>query len=752
MALDFLEKTDEASKRIPFPEEMLGTGLIQPFNIANSSSRKIMFSTHKSHSLNLFNGEKAAIETGYEIRFGDLSSSVIETDSNYRVVGKISKFDFSPNHHYYLIVEDLNNKRLDVIERISYYHVTESYGYLYNNEYIDSLNVGQIIPNNTIVRKSLAFDEYMNRTDGINFNVAYMSLDKNMEDSVIFSDVAAKRMAAPLIKPVKIMINENDIPLNIYGNDDVYKCIPDIGEDVKNSILIALRKEKKEDSIYTQSVERLRHIMMSDEKFTLTGRVIDVNIYCNNIPNLDTYYNGQFKMYYNQLQRMSAEIVSTVTQYVATGYQLSYELQKLFANSKRVLNQNQYIDKRLFSNIILEVVVLEELPLKPGDKTSNRYGGKGVVSTILPQKLMPRFGDNEYVDVILNSNGIYGRENPGQLFELSLTHIGCEILKRIKKGEYTLDQALELIAKYIEFISPSEANSMRAVVGNMDDEEKRFYLESVLQDGVIDISAKPISEAISIDTLNEMYKVFPWVKQTEIEVPMKDSNGNIRYLKARRPIVVGKQYTFRLKQYAEEKFSATSLSATNIRNENTKSKASRDFRELYSNTPIRFGNMETNDMNHLGAGYVIVNLLIHSLSPHARRLTEQMFTGDPFNIDIKLDDNSTNRSAEIANTYLKTIGRRLIYSRKKKFRRKLIESPLFTSNPPTQPIFFNTEDNFDWEKDWNERQEVLERKKKDKDITKKRPLIFGLIDQPRRDQYIKDEAEYLEEQKKKKNK
>jgi DNA replication protein DnaC len=51
--------------------------------------------------------------------------------------------------------------------------------------------------------------------------------------------------------------------------------------------------------------------------------------------------------------------------------------------------------------------------------------------------------------------------------------------------------------------------------------------------------------------------------------------------------------------------------------------------------------METNDLNHLGAGYIIQNLMIHSLSPHARRLTEQMYTCNPFSIDIKLDDDSS---------------------------------------------------------------------------------------------------------------
>ena len=712
MAKDFLEKVEEANGRVtPTMEHMLGIGLMQFNQSTNSAARKIMWGTHAQHRLNIMNGEKAIVETGYEMRFGDLSSTVIKADTNYNVAAKISKFSFSPNHHYYLIVDDPISKKLDVVERISYKHITESYGYLYNNEFMDSVQVGQVIPKDTIIQKSLAFDEYMNRRDGRNFNVTYMALDKNMEDSIIISDAAAATLAAPLIKPVKIMINENDIPLNLYGTDDMYKCIPDIGEDIKDSVLIALRKEKKDEAVYTQSVERLRKLTMSDERFTLTGKVIDVNIYCNNPNNLEGYYNSQFKMYYNENMRMCSQIVSTVTQYLANGYELTYELQKLFAISKRVMNGDQYIDKKLFSNLMIEIVALQERELQVGDKISNRYGGKGVVSNILPQKMMPRIIENkEYVDIILNSNGMYGRENPGQSFELSITHIGCEIIDRIKKNGISIDDAFKDITKYLDFVSPVESESLRGLISQMSVDERRFFLESIIRDGAIHVSAKPITEAISIDTLRAMYDAFPWIKQQEIEVPMKDSNGNIRYLKARRAIVVGKQYTVRLKQYAEEKFSATSLSATNIRNENTKSKASRDFRELYSNTPIRFGNMETNDLNHLGSGYIIQNLMIHSLSPHARRLTEQMYTCDPFRIDVKLDDDSSNRSAEIANTYLKTIGRRLIFTKVPKIRTKITFSPFsFNKYQTSRPFWFVKDPNFteeDANKDWEDRQKM----------------------------------------------
>ena len=79
--------------------------------------------------------------------------------------------------------------------------------------------------------------------------------------------------------------------------------------------------------------------------------------------------------------------------------------------------------------------------------------------------------------------------------------------------------------------------------------------------------------------------------------------------------------------------------------------------------------MESGDFMHLGAENVIINLMIHSASPHARRLTEQMLTGDPFNIDIKLDADSRNRNVEILNAYFKTMGLRLVFE--KVYKRKI---------------------------------------------------------------------------------
>ena len=733
MALNFMEKMDNVSKNITVPEQMLGRGLRQPFNGCNAGARKVMFSTHSDHILPLIVSEKAIIETGYEIRYGDYASSILRSDANYQVIAKISKFSFAPDHHYWLILQDMEKNRLDIVERISYEHITESYGYLYNNEVLDSLQPGAYIRKDTILQKSLAFDEYNNRKDGRNFNVAYMALDDNMEDSIIMSQNAADKLMSPLINVIRIPINDNDIPLNIYGDETVYKVIPDIGEDTVNANLIGLRKEKKEEALFSQSVDRLRKFTMSDERRQVRGKVIDINIYCNNPDILETHYYAQLKRYYDELQRQSMEIVKTVLPYVSEKFELSYDLEKLFAISKRVCNKDQYIDKKAFSNIILEVVVLENLPMLVGDKAANRYGGKGIVSSIWTNEHMPRFkngsGEYEQVDVIFNSSTMINRENTGQCFELSLTHIGTAIIDEIKKGKYSLDEAFNLIKKYIEFCSPEQAEMFQYYKDNNSIEDVMFFIESIINDGAIHLSMRPISDTMTIDKLNEMYKAFPFVKQNELEVALESSNGQTRYIKSRKPVVVGKQYIYRLKQFAEEKFSATSLSATNIKNENTKSKAKKDFKELYPNTPIRFGNMETNNMNHIGADAVITNMMIHSLSPQGRRLVEKMYTGDPFHIDIKLDSNSRNRSAEIAATYLKTIGRKIIFIKTKKVRKRItLPAFYFDRDPIVYPMSFVSEqdrEGFDYEKDFKDRQKIMKSAKYKK---AKSPFLFDGID------------------------
>lgn len=285
-------------------------------------------------------------------------------------------------------------------------------------------------------------------------------------------------------------------------------------------------------------------------------------------------------------------------------------------------------------------------------------------------------------------------ENPFQLVEMSLTRIGQLILKHIsnemQNNRLDVDTAIEMITQYLYDCNPISGQSAKFAewCSQYDENDKRFLIENMCKDGNIQITVETMKNTLTIDDLNKLYKDFPFVKQTAVYVPIQDSNGNLRYIPARRKVVMGKEYMLRLKQYAAEKFSATSLSATNIRNQNTKSKAAREYKTLYSHTPIRMGDMEVNNLSHIGPEVVIETLLLHSVSPHARRLVEEFSTGDPYLMDIKLDDMSTNRSAEVVETYLKAIGLRLkfIKKRKKKINPIQLHAMMFNQLSKYHPI------------------------------------------------------------------
>jgi hypothetical protein len=182
---------------------------------------------------------------------------------------------------------------------------------------------------------------------------------------------------------------------------------------------------------------------------------------------------------------------------------------------------------------------------------------------------------------------------------------------------------------------------------------------------------KPISSKMSIDKVRELYHAFPFLnKYCPVCVPQKDSNGNYRMVHTRRPVVIGYKYIFRLKQLAEEKFSAVSLASTNIRNENSKSRMSKTHNARFPSTPVRiFGEMESSTLTaHLGIDYFLTEFLITSASPQARRKHEKLLTGDPFEFNIDVDEDATSQSADIAQAYLKTLGCKFRFIKLKKFK------------------------------------------------------------------------------------
>ena len=297
---------------------------------------------------------------------------------------------------------------------------------------------------------------------------------------------------------------------------------------------------------------------------------------------------------------------------------------------------------------------------------------------------MPLLDNGVRVEKISNQSTCINRENLGQLHEQSISFISMRIIDHMKAGladgSMTYVDCFKLWYDCVRMIDPQQADYVLLYVDSGDAAQCQYFIESILDSGIV-ISTQPFTTTINIDTIRQIYEKFPWIEPYQVSMPMQDSNGNIRYIKARRPLIVGKVYNYRLKQYAEEKFSVTSLSATNLKNLNTRSKANKVYETKYTKTPIMFGFMESADMVHLGIPYVVMNLMLYSNSPQARRLFEQLLIGDPYEIDIRLDQDSKNRNAEIINALLKTLGIRLRFVKTPKEIQRLYKNLLYKDVP-----------------------------------------------------------------------
>lgn len=681
-------------ERLPEPDVMLGKGSMMPFNNTNSGARKTLYGTQKEHVIPIIDGEVAYVQTGNEQLFGEYSSSMIRADGDLQVLAKIPKFSNMPNYHYYLICINERTGCLDVIERVSYKHITESYGYLINNDYLDSIKIGDRVKKDTVLQKSTSYDSYNNRKEGINALTAYISLGQTEEDGIVISEPFAKKIVTPLVHRVSIICNDNDIPLNLIGTDNNYKIFPDIGEAVPNGILCATRRENKEETLYSQAYVRLKDIMMSDDKYTVNGTVVDINVYCNNKENIqNNQYYSQINYYYQMDMAFCNNLVNCVNE-LGGIYPLSYSLNKMYTICKGKIEGKQFIKDRPFSNVIVDIVLVENRPIEVGDKLSDRYGGKGVVVAIWPEDKMPMLDNGKVVEIIFNKSTSNNRLNFGQHFETSYNHICQHLLDRMVKYNLSDDDCMDLLYRFFHITNPGYESYLRNYYNSLKEDDRALFVsDTKTRDGIFQ-SYRPISDSCDIDKLNLLYKEFPWIKQYKVLVPMRDSNGNYRRVPARRPIVCGTKYIYRLKQYAEEKFSATSLSPTNIKNANSKSRANKMYRDPYTKTPIKFGEMESGNFGHMGFVYTVLDLVLYSSSPHARRRSgEELLTGDPFNIDVKLDKYSSNTEVQILNTRFKTIGLRLRFRKipktlQKPFLRLPFEKPRRElPSPLTVPLY-----------------------------------------------------------------
>lgn len=634
-----------------------------------SSSRNIMFTSHLRQLVNLINPDYPKVFTNYENIVGKYSTGYFKADKDYKVYEKISKYEdgINDNHSYLLFFYDENRDYYDVIEKKNAEELTENFGYIYDSKVMDSKDKGSKIEKGEVLYKTSSYDENMNYCYGKNAKFVYMLENNTIEDAIIVSKSFAESMISKEVETVKISLNDNDILCNLYGDEDNYKCFPDINEFVKDKILCSKRRIHNSQLLYDMKKPNLRKPnFTSDVLYYTQGRVIDIFIYCNKTMEEieDNSFNKQLLKYLKLQNKFWKKVYDTCKKIIKSGSKYSRDISFLYKKAKDILDPEvkwREENKSVFSNMIIEITVERNIPLSVGQKITGRYGNKGVVSKILPDDEMPFLETGERIDIIFNSLGVINRLNSQQLYEQSITFICNRVVEKLKTLSKVKDKE-ELLVKIVSSFNEKQGKKLKEYLGKLSSEKKKEFLEDVEKEGIY-IHNPPLWEDIPMfDKLRKIYEEFDWIKPYDVYV-----NRFGRKIKVLKPLVVGDMYVIKLKQTSKKNFMARSTGSLSKRGTPDKSSKEKENQELYSKTPIRIGDQE-NMNSAIGVPMEIIaqlHLFYRNSVLGRRYLGKQISKNIDTLKDIKLDPEFTNRNVEILQAYFKTLGIKLEFSDEK---------------------------------------------------------------------------------------
>jgi len=377
--------------------------------------------------------------------------------------------------------------------------------------------------------KILAKNQYISPTltQGVNALVAYMSyMGYNYEDGFVVSESFANRVTS---------IHHDKIEITLLDNDQI-DVFPKIGDEFKTG----------------DTVLKVRKSIVGDMALADDYEIIAPND-CK-VTNVEFFPNGNI----NQILPL---INYTDNYYAKTDSVISQAGGKRLFNKKFLLeNAGKFTDhNEVFKGNKVLVDLISYMPARLGDKLTNRHGGKGVITKILPDDKMPRTMDGRVIDVIYHSLCVVGRMNVGQLHECATGKIMDDATRMLKK---LVDNGASRneIEKFIIDLYSGLDNTDNKVYStgiarnlkSMDNQEFEKYIQDTLKNRF-----KLIVAPFQGDTIDQVIATskklgIPLAEQ--LYLPELGPNVKTKY-----PVAIGMLYFQRLEQIAGLKSHARNI-------------------------------------------------------------------------------------------------------------------------------------------------------------------------------------------------
>lgn len=659
---------EEKQKQYEGDNSILGISSLT-FPAYIDSSRTIMDVNHQLQRVVVEHTEFPYVFTNSENMFGHRSTYNVTAKADldvWRIIPKFSKLDIPREVQPAIIIfYNRETEEYDLIYKQDVQNLPEKYGFQYDHHVLDELNEGDMLQKGTTLTRPTSYDKFDNYGFGQNVNFMYRLDMYTIEDAIVVSDRFAKSFISTEVELVRITLNENNFLGNLYGDDEEYKCFPDIGESIKNNKLAIWKMLNNSQILYDMKSTNMKKTMPADINFYNSGTIVDIDIFCNKdrlqIPN--TKYNQQVLNYIDMDIEFHTKVYEATQELIDSGCKVSNAIKEWNKRCKELLNKDEVDGYKIkdennsvFSNIVIYFLVKRKVGLSRGQKLVGRYGNKGVISQIRPTREMPHFGNGEVVDVIFDSLGVPNRLNIFQLYEQSVTAQARQVRDHIR----TLDKIKEKEDIFFEFLRIYNEDQANRVWKDYKEtchtkKEKEEYFKYVEDYGIFVHIESFWHKKLMWDCVNEVYDKFSFLKPYNIYFWQKDTQ---RWVKQIRPEYVGCMHVMKMKQSSKKGLSVRSTGPINNYGLPDKSDDAKKFIIRHSNTPVRFGRQETeNNLMFMDPEYIVKEFLFQRNSPVARMALGNALQENYEGVyDLPVTGLMTNKNVEMLEVHLLQMG------------------------------------------------------------------------------------------------
>lgn len=444
----------ELPPKTQFLTKMLGIAASTPYPQNNSPARQQMYTnSHLAQKLVV-----SGMTENFQSTFMDEVLATCTFNITMPTTGKILKIidrypasDFGAavvrnpqdNPETLVIYEDVGTKELGVVRIPRYLSYHTYFGFeLVPTEDAKRLIVGNVIEKGTVFFDSPGVTQTKQYTKGVMLNTAFMSHFGTAEDGIVICEDVLPAFRSKRYEVRTIEFGSETFALNVYGNDQEYKILPDIGEKIRDDgLLMALRNYNPKMVAVDLSIRGAQRVDVYDQKVYAKGpggKVVDIVVTTNynyEGKGLSNIYN-QLEKYITAKRRFNNELIEYYKKVKRPAMTVSRELHSMLVRAMIDREQGKDRLQKVYKKIPVDhfrvdVVVEYEITPNIGFKFTGSSGDKGVICHIAKPEDMPVDKYGRRADIIVAPEGRNNRMNSGGIHELFYNDASWHLRRKV---------------------------------------------------------------------------------------------------------------------------------------------------------------------------------------------------------------------------------------------------------------------------------------------------------------------------------